>query len=190
MPEENAGTPAGVNADVTPTGGQPGNATPETKAEKANTEATDQTVPEAKISMTQTELDDLVKSRLARDRKDQAKKAEMNDLQRAQAERDDALKLVAESNTRDAFIAASGIEYAKATKLFRLVKDDIELDDSGKPTNLKTVVAGLKTDFPEFFAAKKAAPGGGDGGAGTGGGSGGMSSMDAAIRRAAGRKVG
>jgi len=67
--------------------------------------------------------------------------------------------------------AAKDAGASNPTKLYRLVKDDLEFDDNGKPTNLKEVLVRAKREFPDEFGSKRP-PGSADGGAGRGSGTG------------------
>lgn len=143
---------------------------------------------EPKLQFTQKELDDMFARRLARANRDAEDKAKLTKEQLLERERDDALSKVRNADARDSFIEASGIEYAKASKLFRMYRDDIEFDKSGKPENLKDVIATAKKEWPELFTVDKKRLGGGDGGAGgSGNGESATQGMNQLIRERAGR---
>lgn len=83
--------------------------------------------------------------------------------------------------------AAKAAGFNNPAKIYRLVKDELEFDDAGKPENVKDLIALAKRDFPEELAAKgKGSADGGAGGDGKGA-AGGHASMNDFIRRAAGR---
>lgn len=117
----------------------------------------------------QEELDRLIKKRVDRATKDANDKAQLSKEQLLEKERDDALALVRDRDLKDDFNAAAttaGLDASKSSKIFKMYRDDIDLDDKGRPTNLKDVVKAIKTDFPELF--KPPVKGGGDGGQGNG----------------------
>jgi hypothetical protein len=96
-------------------------------------------------------------------------------------------KLEADLRVRDARdaveTAAKTAGFANPAKIYRLVKDDLSFDDSGKADNVKDLIAIAKRDFPEELSQK--GNGSADGGAGGRAGAG--TSMNDIIRRAAGR---
>lgn len=112
------------------------------------------------------EVNEIVQRRLKREKKDADEKAQLSKEDLLKRERDDARKEVRVSNARDSFITASKLDYAQASKLFRMYKDEIEFDDDGKATNLADVVKTAKSEWPELFKPGK--PGGGDLGDGNG----------------------
>jgi hypothetical protein len=138
----------------------------------------------------QDELDRVIQKRVDRATKDSEAKAKLSKEQLLEKERDDALALVRERDLKDDFAAAASTagltDAGKAPKFFKMYRDDIDLDDKGKPTNLKDVVKALKTDFPELF--KPPVRGGGDGGSGNGSdGKAIDGDMNTTLRRMAGR---
>ncbi|MDF2759173.1 MAG: hypothetical protein K0S99_1805 [Thermomicrobiales bacterium] len=62
------------------------------------------------------------------------------------------------------------------------IKDDLEFDDDGEPTNVKAVVAKAKQDDPNLFPAARGSANGGDRGKPASGGD-----INSLIRQAAGR---
>lgn len=98
--------------------------------------------------------------------KQKEKDSKLPDDERLKQRAESAEAQLRERDARDQFTdAAREAGATNPTKIYRLVKDDIEFDEQGKPTNLKTLVATAKRDYAEEFGAKK--PGGSvDGGAG------------------------
>lgn len=68
--------------------------------------------------------------------------------------------------------------------IYRLIKDDIQYGDDGKPTNVEELVADLKRDYPRYFVAPVAV--GAD--AGKSGGDPATGDMNQVLRRAANRR--
>lgn len=67
---------------------------------------------------------------------------------------------------QDALVeAARAAGAANPEKVARLVKDSLEFDDKGKPSNVDALIAGAKRDYSEEFGGRKAG-GTADGGAG------------------------
>jgi len=91
-------------------------------------------------------------------------------------------------DAQDSVVAAAKTAgFSNPEKIYRLVKDDLEFDDGGKPENVKDLIALAKRDFPEELSAAKG-KGSADGGEGGGDKvTGANSSMNDFIRRAAGR---
>lgn len=135
----------------------------------------------------QKEVDDMIERRLKRALKKQKEDSELSETDRLKKEAADAKAEVRERDTRDAFIAKAGIEYGKAMRIFRMFKDDIEHDDSGKPVNLEAVLKTAKAEFPELFTKEPKKPGSGDGGSGNDDKSAGGDDMNSRLRRATGR---
>lgn len=79
--------------------------------------------------------------------------------------------------------AAKTAGFSNPAKIYRLLKDDLSFDESGKPENVKDLITIAKRDFPEELEQK--ANGSADGGAGGRAGVG--TNMNDIIRRAAGR---
>lgn len=108
-------------------------------------------------------------------------------LATAEAERDEAqrtLRLYEAERTVERAARKLSAEHPEV--IFRLIRDDLEFDASGKPTNADDLVATLKKEYPRYFAtAAKAA--GADAGK-TGGERATGDNMDAILRRAAGRR--
>ncbi|MET0646388.1 MAG: hypothetical protein ABW208_07180 [Pyrinomonadaceae bacterium] len=100
---------------------------------------------------------------------DAKKKEDEGKLSAEERERrraDEAETRLRERDARD--LLEAGAKEAGAsnpTKVYRLIKDELEFDDKGKPTNLKEVVAKAKRDFPDEFGVKRP-PGSADGAAG------------------------
>lgn len=89
-------------------------------------------------------------------------------------------------DARDAVeTAAKTAGFTNPAKIYRLVKDELSFDDSGKPENVKDLIAIAKRDFPEELSTAKG-NGSADGGAGTRTGAA-ATNMNDFIRRAAGR---
>ena len=94
-----------------------------------------------------------------------------SDAERLQAERDRLAQQLQERETRLREVTARGVVTEAAGKLngrapgliFKAIKDDLEYDDDGNPTNVDTLLAQLKKDEPELFPAVR---GKADGGAG------------------------
>lgn len=181
---------AGGNGDANQTAGKtnddgngnPDKATNKKGGEKAGGEGDDEIV-----SMKQSELNAIIQARLDRAQKAADEKSKLTKEELLQKERDQALAEVRTANLRDQWIQESGIEYAKAAKLFKVYKDDIETDKDGKPTNLKTVLTTARKEWPEAFG--KVQPGSADAGGGNGGDAGAPAGvgMNALIRQKAGR---
>jgi hypothetical protein len=94
--------------------------------------------------------------------------AEEREKQRA----DDAESRLRQREARDVLEgAAKDAGASNPTKLYRLVKDELEFDDKGRPSNLKEVIAQAKRDFPDEFGVKRP-PGSADGAAGRSSGTG------------------
>lgn len=168
MPEEpNGGTTPGADADATKTGGETETGKTVTNPDN-KTKTDDQPIIDPKMPKTQAELDAMFERRLSRHKKETEAAAKLTETQRLEKERDDALSQVNQANARDAFITTSKLPYEKASRLYKIVKDEIDLDDKGKPTNIAAVLKDAKTDWPEFFPP--AVKGKGDGGGGNGGG--------------------
>lgn len=138
--------------------------------------------------MTDDEINSIVQRRLSRATKESEDKAKLSKEQLLEKERDDARNELRIANARDGFIAASGLEYSKASRLFRVYSNDLEFDDKGKATNVKDVLKEAKSEWPELFGEQQGKK---KGDADLGGGNGdhkkGVGGMNSAIRRAAGR---
>lgn len=122
--------------------------------------------------------------------RDALRTAQMSDAERVQAERDEAIRerdaIRAQLRERDARgeveTAARAMNAISPNVVYRLL--DLEYDDDGKPTNLRTELNALKRSNPELFGAAGSADGGSGRGQGLSSGRGGMSDQ---IRQAAGR---
>lgn len=149
-------------------------------------EAGDGKSKEEKKSYSQAEIDAIVKRRVERATKKAADDAKLSKEQLLEKERDDAKAEVRERDLKDDFEIASGLDKQKATRLFRMYRDDFDLDDKGKVTNMKDIIKSAKADFPELF---KVVNGKGDGGGGSGDKSGSAADgdMNAALRKMSGR---
>jgi hypothetical protein len=188
MAENDGGTP-GANGGAEEKAGKGGNAATDDDGAGDNANENGKggkSAGDEELKFNQKQVDEIVAKRLARKEKDDAEKAKLTKEQLLEKERDDALNQVKQSNLRDAFISASGLEYGKATRLFKIIGDEIETDDKGKPTNLKDVMVAAKKDWPEFFGQQKQR-GGGDGGSGNDGKPPADGNMNAILRRATGR---
>lgn len=183
MPDEpgNAGD-AGANGNGSENkAGETGNAPPDTKAEtdKEKTNVTES----PKLSFTQEELDAIIEKRVNRATKKVKDDANLSETDRLKKENAELKKGLAESALKDKFTAKAGIDAAKGGRLFRMYKDEFEFDDTGKCTNLDSVLKEAKTEWPELFTKPK---GGADGAAGNESG-GNANSMNAILRGGRGR---
>jgi len=105
---------------------------------------------------TQAEIDKIVQRRVNRATKDAKDKAELSETELLKKERDDAKAEVRERDLKDEFILKSGIDAVKATRIFRMYRDEIDVDETtGKATNLADVLKTAKADFPESFSKLK-----------------------------------
>lgn len=138
------------------------------------------------VFKSQADLDKIIQKRVDRALKKSEDEAKLSKEQLLEKERDDAKAEVRERDLKDDFELASGLEKAKATRLFKMYRDDMDVDDKGKVTNMKDVVKQAKADFPEMFQTVK---GKGDGGGGSGDGSGKVADgdMNSTLRKMAGR---
>lgn len=82
----------------------------------------------------------------------------------------------------EVFAKRSNAEHPEV--IYRLIKDDLEYGDDGKPTNVEELVADLKRDYPRYFVAPVAV--GAD--AGKSGGDPTTGDMNQVLRRAANRR--
>lgn len=81
-------------------------------------------------------------------------------------EKDNAVKsrAIQERDAKDAAIAlAGGSKNDSAGVVWMAIKSDVEYDDAGQPTNLRTLIDTMKRDAPQLF---RPVTGKGDGGAG------------------------
>lgn len=108
--------------------------------------------------------------------RDEAKKKEdegkLSDAEREKRRADDAESKLREREARDQLEGAvKDAGASNPAKVYRLIKDELEFDDNGKPTNLKELVARAKREFPDEFGTKRPT-GSADGGAGRSSGTG------------------
>ena len=118
-------------------------------------------------TFTQTELNDILTKRLAKEKSKWEKDKDLPEIERLKKEREELATKVREREIGDEF--STGAEKAGAKNVARLLKfyrSELEISDDGKIENLKEILDAAKTDFPEFFAS--ANKGSGDGGAGKG----------------------
>lgn len=113
----------------------------------------------------QAELDRIIQGRVDRALRKANEDKALTETQKLTKERDELQKGLVERDLKDSFVAASGLDVSKGSRVFRMYRDDIETDADGKPTNLKTVIATAKKEFPDLFGMKA---GEGDGGKGSG----------------------
>ena len=114
---------------------------------------------------------------------------ESEDLIKERQRREQLEEKLRVRDAQDSVVAAAkNAGFTNPEKIYRLVKDDLEFDDAGKPENVKDLIALAKRDFPEELAAAKP-KGSADGGAGNNGNAteGANVGMNNFIRRAAGR---
>lgn len=192
----NGSTPGG-NGDAKDKAGKQANANPDKSAELDEHEdlesgndgkpaAGDKDKPQGKF-YTQDEIDKLISKRLSRATKDAEDKAQLSKEQLLERERDDAVTRLRKADARDAFITKSGIDYGKASRLFRMYESELEFDDDGKPENISDVLKTAKAEWPELFKKGKDSQGDADLGGGQGDGKPAVS-MNDAIRSLARRK--
>lgn len=194
MPKATDGGKPGVNADAT-TGGKDTDDATGKKAgtvdnsdDDSNDEGSGSDKRDGKF-YTQDEINDIVKRRVNRATKEKEAEAKLSKEQLLEKERDDARSELRIANARDSFIAASGLDYSKGSKLFRVYASDLDFDDNGKPTNIKDVLKDAKSEWPELFGEQPQGKKKGDAdlGGGNGDGKKAAGGMNAAIRNAAGR---
>lgn len=136
----------------------------------------------------QADLDALIQRRIARATKKLEDDAKLTAEEKLQKERDEALALVRERDMRDEFVAKADVSPAVAQRIFKAYRDEIEVNDVGKATNLDEILKMAKKEMPQVFAKHSGIkPGGGDGGSGTGGDGTTGGDMNSALRRMAGR---
>jgi hypothetical protein len=149
-----------------------------------------ETTEDKSKSFTQADVDRIVKQRLKEAEKRQEKEREQADLTEVERLKTQNAELLRQGHLRDAkedVVAAALKAGMKATasveRLWRLIKDDVELDEkTGRVTNVREIVAAAKELDEDLFPKR---PGGGDGGQGNGSPVG--TSMNDMIRRSAGR---
>lgn len=193
MPKENGGQPGADDSAETKSAEQDGNAAGKNAGSNDDDEDDDEGGGSDKDDKagvitfkSQAELNALIQRRVDRATKKIADDAKLTKEQILERERDEALKLVRERDLKDDFELASGLDKAKAARLFRMYRDDFDVDDKGRVLNMKDVLKSAKADFPELF---KVVNGKGDGGSGSGDGSGKPidGDMNATLRKMAGR---
>lgn len=141
-------------------------------------------------TFTQAEVDRIVSRRLKeeKDRQEKDRKqAEMTEAERLKAENAELRRTVQLREAKDEVVAAARKAGMKATasedRLWRLIKDEVELDEkTGRVTNLRDLIATAKELDDDLFPKR---PGSADGG--KNGDSPVGQSMNDMIRRAAGR---
>ena len=98
--------------------------------------------------------------------KDAEAKAKLSEDERLKAEADELRGQLRERDARDTVRAeAEKLGVKNPAMVYRLVKDELEFDEKGKISNLKDVLAGAQSEFPELFSNKP--QGSIDAGAGT-----------------------
>lgn len=126
-------------------------------------------------------INKIVKARLAREKNKTDDSDDNGDAKKAETEnRSD------NSKAFNSFMSGLGdISYSKGIKLWRMYKDDLELDENDKPLNFTEVLKEIKKEFPDWFKAKVS----GDADAGKGNNSVGndAADMNSLIRKKAGR---
>lgn len=110
---------------------------------------------------------------------------------RLERERDDALERLASSELRiDGLETARSLGAKYPDAVWKLVDvADVKRDRDGKPTNLESLVSGVRDSYPDLFRARagRGSANGGEGDTSSSSGDDGGSDMSARIRRAAGR---
>lgn len=168
MADESTGTGAPAATTTEPQAGASTTSDPKPQAGAPTVPATDGMSLETKKKLDKENL------QLRRERDEFAKKlqefenAKLSETERLtkrlkELEDREATWLVEkrERDTRDAVIEAASDEKVGARNpraVYRLIKDDLEFDESGKVQNLKAAIEKAKADFPELFG--KAAGGG------------------------------
>jgi hypothetical protein len=126
------------------------------------------------LSSKQQQVDDAAKS-------ETQKLAEQ--LTKLSAERDKALADLAARDVREAVVAAADRSGARRPlAVYRLISDDLDLDEAGHPTNVAKLIDSLKKSDPDLFRSAGSADGAARGVAPSAG-----ADMNALLRRAAGR---
>lgn len=104
-------------------------------------------------------------------------------LTKLSAERDRALADLAARDVREAVVAAAERSGARRPMaVYRLISDDLDLDEAGKPVNVAKLIDGLKKSDPDLFRTNGTADGAARGVAPSA-----SADFNATIRRAAGR---
>lgn len=195
MPKANDGGKPGDNATQTKGGKSTDDATGKKAGTVDNSDDDDDRdelgsddKPKGKF-YTDDEFNSIIQRRVARATKEKDDEAKLSKEQLLEKERDEARNELRTANARDSFIAATGLDYSKASRLFRVYANDLEFDDKGKPENMKDVIKTARSEFPEFFGdeGRQRKKGDADLGGGNGDGKKTAGGMNAAIRNAAGR---
>lgn len=142
-----------------------GNASKKAGESDKGSKGGDDTGSKAVTFADQKAVDDMVQRRVERALEKSKKDAELSETDRLKKERDDANRLVQDRDNRDDFVAKADIAPAMARRLYNAYREDFDIDDKGKITNLDAVLKQAKTDFASLFQKKKV-EGGGDGGKG------------------------
>lgn len=149
-----------------------------------------ETTEDKSKTFTQADVDRIVKQRLKDAEKRQEKEREQANLSETERLKNENAELKRQGHLRDAkedIVAAArkaGMKAAASVdRLWRLIKDDVELDEKGKVTNLKELVAAAKELDEDLFPKR---PGTADGPQGNNG-TPVSQSMNDLIRRSAGR---
>jgi len=101
---------------------------------------------------------------LAKEKAKWEKNKDLSEVERVKSENADLKKSLAMREAYDTFETAACAAGAVNPKtLFKAYQSDLEIDESGKITNLKDVLKSAQTESPELF---KKADGSADGGAG------------------------
>lgn len=125
--------------------------------------------PGGEETYTRADVDEAVRVALAKrdaDDKRRADEAKLSEEDRLKARATAAESALREREAQDALVeAAREAGAANPLKVARLVKDSLEFDDRGKPSNVAALITTAKRDYAEEFAPRKAG-GSADGGAG------------------------
>lgn len=195
--EQEGATPSG---EQTGSGATPGNGTSSLQSEAAMAEGTEEAIrdPQAYARALREEREakaTLAKElREARDALTKREREGMSEQEKLQAENKELRGSLERLTERDRERALReeiadlapriGITDPRlAARLLRVT--DVDYDDSGKPTNVDSVLRALKKEYP--LLSIPAGRGGADGGTGTGSSPSGSESINDAIRRRAGR---
>lgn len=189
---DNAGEDTGADEGLK--GGNGGNGNADDKDKPGNKSVTggdadkDDEKSGAITFKSQKELDDMIARRVSRATKKAEDDAKLSKEQLLEKERDEAKREVLERDLRDDFVEQTGLPIGPGRRLFKMYRDDLDIDDKGKAGNMADVVKQAKKDFPEAFKAvaddtSKRKPKG-DGGEGSDGKVGG--DMNSALRKMAG----
>ena len=119
---------------------------------------------EVKKSYTQKQIDDMINKRVARATQKLKDDAELSETDRLKKEAADARAEVRERDLKDEFETISGLDKAKSNRLFKMFRDDMDVDDKGKWTNKKEVMKMAKDEWPELFSKLSGKGDGGNGG--------------------------